>query len=138
MPAIGNLVINDGQATPVAHTFAPVGVEANVAKHADRSGGIPVGYGIVTIGMRNPGNGQGGVYKASIKVLIPSLEQTSPSTATGIQPAPSVAYTTAAHLDFLLPARGTLLDRQNILAYVKNALSNASIVSVVTNLETVY
>jgi hypothetical protein len=137
MPAIGNIVINDGAATPVAHTFSPVGVEGVVATHADRSAGIPVGYGNIAISLRKPASGSG-VYKASIKILVPTLEQTSPSTATGIQPAPTVAYTTAMHLDFLLPARSSLQNRKDILAYAKNLLSHATVVSVVENLENVY
>lgn len=138
MPAIGNLVINDGATTPVAHTFGPVGIEGKTATFADRIGGVPVGYGKVSLSIREPTNGSSGVFKVGIKILIPTLEQTSASTATGIQPAPTVAYVTAAHLDLLMPARGTLQNRKDILAYVKNALSNASVVSVVENLEAVY
>lgn len=138
MPALGNVVINDGATTPVAHTFSPVGIDGNAANFADRSGGIPVGYGKLTIALREPTNGGNGVYKASVKILIPTLEQTSPSTATGIQPAPTVAYTTTAHLDILMPARSSLQNRKDILAYVKNVLANATLVSVVENLENVY
>jgi hypothetical protein len=137
MPAFGNVVINDGQGTPAAHTFAPVAIEGTVANYADRAGGIPVGYGLLSIGLRNPPNGNG-VYKAAVKVLIPTLEQSSPSTSTGIQPAPTVAYTTAIHMDFLLPARSSLQERKNILAYAKNALAHATVSAVVENLENVY
>lgn len=138
MPAIGNVVINDGATTPVAHTFAPVGVVGSLATLADRIGGIPVGYGKITVNIREPQNGQSGVYKVSIKVMVPTLDVTSPSTATGIQPAPTVGYTTACMMDFLLPARSTQQNRKDVLAFVKNLLSNASIVSVVQDLESIY
>lgn len=138
MPAIGNLTINDGAATPVAHTFAPVGVDGSLATYADRVGGIPVGYGKITVNLREPSNGASGVYKATVKILVPTLEQTSPSTATGIQPAPTVAFTTAVHMDFLLPARSSQQNRKDALAYAKNLLANAVVDNVVTNLENVY
>lgn len=39
MPALAALTINDGQATPVAHTFSPVRLdEKGVATFFDRSG----------------------------------------------------------------------------------------------------
>lgn len=138
MPAIGNLTINDGAATPVAHTFGPVGIESKTATYADRISGVPVGYGKLSISIREPKGGSSGVFKVGIKILIPTLEQTSASTSTGIQPAPTVAYVTAAHLDLLLPARGTLQNRKDILAYVKNTLANAAVTTVVENLEAVY
>jgi hypothetical protein len=138
MPAIGNVVINDGAATPVAHTFAPVGVVGSLATLADRSGGIPVGYGKISVNIREPQNGPNGVFKVSIKVMIPTLDTTSPSTTTGIQPAPTVGYTTACMMDFLLPARSTLQNRKDVLAFVKNLLANSTIGSVVENLESIY
>lgn len=139
MPAFGTITVNDGATTPVAHNFAPVEINSNgVAEYADRSGGIPVGYGIISIGLRKPNSKGNGVYKASVKVLIPTLEQTSPSTATGIQPAPTVAFTTAVHMDFLLPSRSVLQERKNILAYAKNALAHSTVSSVIQDLENVY
>lgn len=138
MPAIGNITINDGATTPVAHTFAPVGVDGSLAEYADRAGGIPVGYGKITISVRGPQNAVSGVYKVQVKVLVPTLDVTSPSTSSGIQPAPTVAYTTACMMDFLLPSRSSLQNRKDVLAYVKNLLGNTVITSVVENLESVY
>lgn len=138
MPAIGNVVISDGATTPVAHTFAPVGIDGTVATYADRSGGIPVGYWTLSIGLREPVKNGAAVYKVTAKLLLPILEQTSPSTATGIQPAPTVGYTMAANVEFLLPARSTLQNRKDVLALCKNALANGLFTSVVENLENIY
>lgn len=138
MPAIGTVTINDGATTPVAHPFTPIMVDGILASWSDKTGGIPVGNPKISIALREPTNGQTGVYKVSVKILLPVLEQTSPSTATGIQPAPTVGYTMAAHLDFLLPARSTLQNRKDILAFVKNLLANSVISSVVADLENVY
>lgn len=139
MAAIANVVINDGLATPVAHTFAPVTIDAQgVAKWADRSGGISVGFPTLSYSLKNP-TGNSKSYKMTAKVTLPVLEQTSPSTSTGIQPAPVVGYNLIANVEMVLPERSTTQDRKNLLAYVKNFMANASVVTAgVENYETVY
>lgn len=139
MAAIAPVVLNDGQATPVAHTFAPVTIDQNgVAKWADRVGGISVGFPTISYSLKSPTTGSK-AYKMNAKVTLPVLEQTSPSTSTGIQPAPTVAYNLIANVELVLPERSTLLDRQNLLAYVKNYLANAVVITAgVQNYETVY
>lgn len=139
MSAIANVVINDGQSTPVAHTFAPVTIDAaGVAKWADRSGGISVGFPTLSYSLKNP-TGQSKSYKLTAKVTLPILEQTSPSTSTGIQPAPTVAYNLIGNVELVLPERSTLADRKNLIAYVRNYLANATVITAgVENYETVY
>lgn len=138
MPAIGTLTINDGQTTPVAHTFSPSEVTGPVASYADRSGGIAVGFPTLDISLRKPVPGGNGGYKAVLKVIVPTLEQTSPSTATGIQPAPTVAYRLVGELNLVMSERSTTQERKNLVAYVRNALSDASLKLVWENLENVY
>lgn len=139
MSAIANIVINDGQATPASHTFAPVTIDAQgVAKWADRSGGISVGFPALSYSLKSP-SGNSKSYKMTAKVTLPVLEQTSPSTSTGIQPAPTVAYNLIANVELVLPERSTLQDRKNLLAYMRNYLANATVITAgVENYETVY
>lgn len=139
MSAIAPIVINDGQSTPVAHTFAPVTIDAQgVAKWADRSTGISVGFPGLSYSLKNP-SGQSRSYKMTAKVTLPVLEQTSPSTSTGIQPAPTVAYNCIANIELVLPERSTLADRKNLIAFVRNYLANAAVITAgVENYETVY
>lgn len=139
MPSFGNVVINDGKATPVAHTFSPdFRDQQGVAIYVDRSTGIAAGFWTLSIGRRQPTSNGQGVYRVTAKLRLPTLDQTSPSTGTGIQPAPSVAYAMEAELTFLIAARGTLAERKDLLAVAKNLLSNAVMTSVVENLEAVY
>jgi hypothetical protein len=139
MSAIAPIVINDGQATPVSHTFAPVTIDAQgVAKWADRVGGISIGFPTLSYSLKNP-NGQSKSYKLTAKVTLPVLEQTSPSTATGVQPAPMVGYTLIANVELVLPERSTLADRKNLIAFTRNYLANAAVITAgVENYETVY
>lgn len=148
MPAFAAFTINDGKATPVAHTFSPVRIDAKgVAIFYDRSSGIAIGFPRITISLREPADAvQAGMasdakkrnYKSVITTDVPLLESTSAATGTGIAPAPTVAYIHSHRQEFSLPERGTLADRNDLLAYVGNGLANATVKSVIQNLESFY
>jgi len=138
MSAIASMTIADGVATPVNHTFAPVNIDAaGVAKWADRSGGIALGYPVITQSIRVP-NKDSRNYKLVMRVVTPVLEVTSPSTASGIQPAPTKAYDLVGTIEFVLPERSSLAERKNIAAYVKNFLANANVTNALESFESVY
>jgi hypothetical protein len=139
MTAIAAIVLADGVTpTPVNHTFAPVNIDNNaVAKWADRSTGISVGFPSLSFSIKSPTKAAPS-YKVTAKVVLPVLEQTSPSTMTGIQPAPTLAYNLLASVDFVLPERSTLLQRNDLLAYFKNYMANAVITQAIQNFEAVY
>lgn len=114
-------------ATVLTTTSATIGVDVTakfdpegfslpgVAKWVDRSGGIAIGYPSLTLSVRPPTKASR-VYKVTAKLAIPTLEVTSPSTASGIQPQPTLAYTCAAHVEFLLPERSTRNERTILLS----------------------
>lgn len=138
MSAIASMTINDGAATPVAHTFAPVNIDASgVAKWADRVGGIALGFPVITALVKTP-NGTSRNYRVSLKIVTPVLEVTSPSTSTGIQPAPTKAYDLIGTVEFVLPERSSLAERKNLLAYVKNFMANANVTNALESFESVY
>lgn len=135
MPAFASMTLNDGQATPVAHTFGTVNKDSSgVAKWADRVGGIALGYPVVTMSVREPVKDSRN-YKVMIKIAVPTLEVTSPSTATGIQPAPTLAYAHLATINLIMPERGALAERKDLLAYLKNLLAHANVTAAVESLE---
>jgi len=138
MAAIASVTLNDGQATPVAHTFSPGSIKGDVAQWFDRSGGIAVGYPILSVSIRAPLAKGARVYKATVKISVPTLEVTSPSTGTGIQPAPIKGYDCVFIGDFLLPERSTKPNRADVLAYAKNALAHATVKAAIEDLENVY
>lgn len=138
MAAIATVTLADGQTTPVNHSFAPVRIDANgVASFADRVGGIALGFPIVTQSLRAPTK-TSRAYKLQIKVATPILEVTSPSTSTGIQPAPTKAYDLIANLEIVLPERSSLAERKNLAAYLKNYLAHAFVTGAIENFETIY
>lgn len=102
----------------VDSTLNPEGINPQgVAKWVDRSGGIAIGYPALSMSVRPPTKASR-VYKVTAKLVLPTLEQTSPSTATGIQPAPTKAYDCTAVMEFMLPERSTLAERQKLFSQV--------------------
>lgn len=99
-------------------TLNPEGfVLPGIAKWVDRSGGIAIGYPSLTLSVRPPSKASR-IYKVTAKLVRPTLEQTSPSTATGIQPAPTKAYDLTCVMEFMLPERSTLAERQALFSQV--------------------
>lgn len=91
--------------------YNPAGfISPGVHRWEDRAGGIAVGYPWVTQHIRRPTQ-DSRLYKVSFKFGDPRLATTSPSTNTGIEPAPSKAYELQCHMDWMLPERSTLAER---------------------------
>lgn len=147
MPALAPLTVNDGQATPVAHTFSPVRLDdKGVASFYDRSSGIAIGFPRFTFSMKEPvglykAGGQSvgqRAYRSVMTIDIPKLESTSAATGTGIAPAPTVACVHTARIQMDLPERGALSDRNDLLAYTSNFLANAIVKGALQNQEAFY
>jgi hypothetical protein len=140
MAQLAAITLNDGEATPVAHTFNPVGIkDGGVAFWADRSGGIALGYPVVSMSLREPKGKGPRNFRLTAKVVLPVLEQTSASTASGIQPGPTKAFDLIANVDMVLPERSTLAQRKDLAAFMKNFLANATFVTAaIESQETVF
>jgi len=145
MSAKANIVINDGQATPVAHTFSPRGPVDSNGYHIyeDRVGGIAIGFPLLMFRVKSPTSGaqvsqSNRVYRVGMSLSVPTMEVTSPQTGTGIQPAPTVSYVHRANVEYLLPERGTLAQRKDLNAYTKNFLANAVWTTAVETFEGVW
>jgi hypothetical protein len=138
LSAIAALTLTDAASTPVNHTFSPQpDMMSNIAKWVDRSGGIALGYPAATLSMRMPTKASRS-YKVVAKLVTPVLEVTSPSTSSGIQPAPTKAYDLIANSEMILPERSTLQQRKDLLAMFRDYLSDAVITSAVHDFEPVY
>lgn len=138
MAAFAPIVLLDGAATPVSRTFSPISIDvAGVAKLADRSTGIAIGFPVISLSCRAPSKASRN-FRVSGKVVVPTLEATSPSTATGIQPAPTKAYELLGTFEFVLPERSTLAERTNVIAFVKNFMASTAVDTAVKQFETIY
>lgn len=128
-------VVDGIPGTPGSHTFNPNGETKGIHLFENRAGGIPIGNERLTISVIAPSDRTRGLYVVTMKLWSPTLEQTSASTATGIQPAPTVAYTTTAELTFKLPARSTKQARVNVRAMAVSLLGTSTAISAIDDLE---
>lgn len=141
MASQANLTINDGQATPVAHTFYTNGagwsesLKGILAKWVDRSAAAAVGYWKVSMLFKEPNGRQQKNFVVSCKSEVPVLENVSNSTVSGIAPAPTISYNPVSTTVFTIPERSTLAARKDQLAVHRNFLANAVITSAVQDLE---
>lgn len=141
MPAIANIVINDGLGTPVAHTFAPAKTQADMALLEDRVSGLFIGYNKLTFELKRP---QGASVTANrnlklmVKIETPKMETVSNNTYAGVAPAPTVSYRPVAELTFTFPERCSLQDRKDLKAFVQNLMANSFMTSAIENYELPY
>lgn len=141
MAAIANIVINDGQGTPVAHTFAPAKTQADFAVLEDRAAGVYIGYNKLTFALARPsGSAKNATrnLKLSIKIETPKLEVVSNNTISGIAPAPTVSYRPVVELVATLPERSALQDRKDLQAFIKNVLSSTFVTDAFEKFELPY
>lgn len=126
------IILADAQATPVSHTFHPVGflpAEPDVFLFEDRSPGSFIGFWRVKASVIRP-NGQNKVAKGELKVKVqlqtPKLE-TLGNSSSGITPPDTLAYTPRADITFYLPERCSQLDRDNLAKMVPLLVNDAQV-----------
>lgn len=147
MPAAANIALLDAQATPVSHTFVPLGPDAtNPMKFwfEDQSAASPIGFWRLSVMLKRPApakandNSGNRIYRAEIELTEPVLETVSNSTVSGIVPAPTISYVPRAYVQILIPERSALLDRKNIRKMIAGAINDTSITSVIESLQNFY
>jgi len=127
-----SLSIADAQATPVVHTFSPVGFlpqEPDVFLFEDRSGGSFIGYSRVKASVIRPSSESKtakGEIRVKVQLQLPKLE-TLGNSSTGISPPDTLAYTTKVDVTFTLPERCSQLDRDNIVKMLPLVLADTQI-----------
>lgn len=142
MSAIANIVLNDAQATPVAHTFAPAKTPVDGALWEDRSASQYIGYNKLSMFISRPTgaikDGANRNLKLHIKLETPKLENVTNSTVSGIAPAPTVSYRPVAELSVTLPERCSLQDRKDLQKYLQQLMANSFVTSLFENYEVAY
>lgn len=139
MAARGNITLTDAAGSPVNHVFKPSTPQsaADVLTWRDSNQAVYAGQAVLTVGQR-VADKSAHTTKVSWKLETPVLEQTSPSTSSGIQPAPTVAYTPLAKLEFTLPDRMSLQERKDLLAMLRDLIDESIITSQVQDLEMIW
>lgn len=133
MAVFANIVLNDGAATPVAHTFAVKSNDNSVTTFEDRVGGVPIGYGKLIF--RTSETSEQRTVK--VDIVVPVLEAVSGANAAGFTPPAKVAYQNIGKLEFRTSLRSTLQQRKDLVAYVKNVAALTLVSSIVADTESI-
>lgn len=145
MTAFAALVLADGQATPVNHTFDKKkvgdGSDSNsiLAMWEDRVSGVQLGFNKISQMLRFPGTTKGASRstKVSVKIQVPVMEVVSNSTVSGIAPAPTIAYQNLVSIEVVLPERSSLASRADTYAFLKNYVLKDEFKLAILNLDPV-
>lgn len=128
MTAIAEVTLDDGQSTPVEHTFAPSTIDqAGVAKYFEVADIFDARKSL-SASLRLPSKGSQ-VARIQLKVNIPVMDEVTPTLKVG---------DAFCNIEFVVPKRATLDMRKDLLAFAKNYLAEASVVASVHALESVY
>lgn len=145
MAAFGNLVLGDGQGTPVNHTFVPG--QAGLILPDGRSrwtwrdfsvnDGLEIGANRIDMDVRLPSRNGRKSAKAgdqsltiSGMIVVPTLESLSTQTASGILAQPTHAYDTVAWFKIVRNGRAGQQPAKDVLAYMRNFTLNAQFTDV--------
>ncbi len=145
MSAVAAIVLADAQATPVNHTFTPLGPDANgVWWFEDQSQSSPIGYWRISISLKRPApasNGQAAdsnrVSRVRMGFNMPVLETLGNNSA-GITPPPTVGYVERSAIEFILAERDTLQNRKDLRKMSQNLMADAQVVAMVESLQNIY
>lgn len=144
MSAVANLVLPDAQATPVNHTFLPLGPDTKgVWWFEDQSAASPIGYNRVSISLVRPTMGLAGaksesrVSRVKIGIYLPTLETMSNNSA-GFVPAPTVSYVLRSSIEFVVPERSSLQNKKDLRKFALGALADAQVIAATELLQAIY
>jgi len=130
MPSATAISLNDGQATPVAHSFVPAYVGSDKQVFEDRDVALTSAGRARLISSFSSANGSRKTNRISIRFDLPT-EQT-------IDTVTSVAYTARFSCDIVIPEQATQAERDDLAAYIANALSATDIAGMIADLDPIY
>lgn len=145
MTAAVAIVLADAQGTPVNHTFTPIGPDkSGLFWFEDQSQSTPIGYWRISVQITRPMVAKSGensskrVVRVKVALHQPVLENITNSTVSGVAPAPTVSYIPRTFVEYVIPERASLIDRQNARKMSANLLANAQVIAVVETLASLW
>lgn len=144
MSAVANIVLNDAQATPVAHTFIPLGPDSTgVWWFEDQTGVASLGYNRISVQLIKPSAASAGtdsskrVNRIKLGIHTPKMETLSNNSA-GLTPPPTVAYIPRCNIELICSERSILQDRKDLRKYAQFLLADTQVVSAAELLQSIY
>lgn len=144
MPAVANIVLNDAQAIPVAHTFVPLGPDQKeIWWFEDQSGAAAVGFNRLSVSLKKPSIATAGQSSAKrfnrveLGIWTPKLETLGTNDA-GLTPSPTVSYVPKVMIAYSIEERASLQDRKDLRKYLSQLNDNALITQLIEQLLSFY
>ena len=119
MPQLQNLVLTDRAATPVAHTFTPINIDANGVGTVAETGTVPVGEPKFSIQNKRV-NGR---FKVTLKLSVPVVQT---QTINGIS-TPTVVRTAYVDATFAFDGTASEQERKDIVGMFQSSLDPAKV-----------
>lgn len=128
MPAFATMTIDDGQSTPVTHSF--VAIDHGNGNFIWRESGTTsvLGAAVMTL-TKLKVKGNSTLEKYRVKTIIPALETATGQNSDGYTAQPRIAYTLNSIQDFVVPLRASEAQRKDLIAYSMNVLDQGQIAS---------
>jgi len=117
MSAQANLVVPDAAATPVNHTFKPLGAAGGVAKWIDQTQNIVQGMPRIAVNFREPLGKDVATraFKHEVLFTMPVLEVAASGSVTGYNPPSKEAYRLVGRASYSIPERAALQERKDFV-----------------------
>lgn len=144
MSAVANIVLADAQATPVNHTFIPLGPDQNGTWwFEDQSQANPVGYWRISLQLtRNSSIGPGTsasdrTSRCKVSLHEPVLETVSNNSA-GLTPAPTVAFVPRVVTEYIMSDRASTQNRKDLRKMNYLLQNETQLVNMVESLQGIF
>lgn len=145
MAAAISIVLADALATPVNHTFIPIGKDQNnVFWYEDQSQANALGYWKLSLEVKKPLPGAPGAQSGTDRVVRVKATLHEPAMETlgtadnGLPPPPTISYISRGSFEFILPERSTLQNRKDVRKMLMNLIADAAVVAAVESLQPVW
>lgn len=129
MPTASTIALDDGQGTPASHSFEPLSVTPARTVMVDRDATTSAGQKQLIAGL-DPAKPGRKTNRVNIRFNYP-IEHT-------VDGIVEVAYVARVNCDVVIPDQMTQAERDNLGAFLKNALANTVINGYITDLDPMY
>lgn len=129
MPSATTISLNDGQATPVSHDFDPVSITPGNSLLVNRDASTSAGQMQLIVGL-SPANSNRRTNRVTIRFNMP-VEHTVDSVV-------KVAHTARFSADVVIPDEMNQASRDDLAAFIKNALSDTVVNAIISDLDPLY
>ena len=136
MPAIGQISLTDGQATPATHVFNPISSNPPIYKR-NGVGAALIAEETLNIDLKRA-TANSPVNRPVLVLEIPVLEQSTGSTPSGYTAPPKVAYVERVKIEFFHHQRSLESSRKDLRVITAKLLADPAVIALIEKLEKPY